>query len=94
MSTGNWQAQVYVKWNRKFPKKWAKAKSWAWLKSWPEVKTAWSTMGEWDAVLIVEATSPEKIEQFVCDRVWSKNWVEKTETHWARSVWNKWEKAA
>ena len=85
----NWQAQVHVKWNRKWPREWAQAKQWEWLKEWPEVKSAWSTMGEWDAILWVEAGSPEAIESFVCNKVWGKEWVDKTETHWARQVWDK-----
>jgi hypothetical protein len=88
-SNKNWQAQVYVKWNKKWPREWAKHGTWDWMKEWPEVKSAWTTMGEWDAILWVESTSPEGIESFVCDKVWSKDWVEKTETHWARQVWNR-----
>jgi DNA-binding Lrp family transcriptional regulator len=82
-----WQAQVHVKWNKKWPKEWSKAAAWDWLKEWPEVKTAWSTMGDWDAVLWVEASNPEEVENFVCNKLWSKEWVDKTETHWAREVW-------
>jgi DNA-binding Lrp family transcriptional regulator len=84
-----WQAQVFVKWNKKWPTKWAQSKTWDWLKEWPEVKTAWSTMGEWDFVMWVEASSPEGLEKFVCEKLWSTDWIEKTETHWAREVWNK-----
>jgi DNA-binding Lrp family transcriptional regulator len=82
-----WQAQILVKWNKKWPKEWAKAKTWDWLKEWPEVKSAWSTMGDWDAVLWVEAKDPEELESFVCNKLWGKDWVEKTESTWARSVW-------
>ena len=85
----NWQAQVFVKWNKKWPKEWAKAKTWDWLKEWPEVQTAWSTMGDWDCVLWVEAKDPEELENFVCNKLWSKEWVEKTESKWAREVLNK-----
>ena len=87
--TNKWHAQVYVKWNKNWPKEWAKAQSWDWLKEWPEVKTAWSTMGDWDCVFWVDTDSPEKLEEFVCSKLWAKDWVEKTETHWARQVWSK-----
>ena len=89
VNSGSWQAQVYVKWNKQWPKEWSKAQKWDWFKEWPEVKTAWSTMGEWDLVLWVEGKTPEEIENFVCNKVWNKEWVDKTETHWARQVWQK-----
>ena len=88
MAGSNWQAQVWVKWNKKWPTAWAKSQSWDWLKEWPEVKGAWSTMGEWDFVLTLEVTGPEQAEAFVCQKLWSKEWVEKTETHWQRQVWD------
>lgn len=88
-NSSEWQAQVYVKWNKKWPSKWAEAQSWDWLKDWPEVKTAWSSMGEWDMVLWVEASNPAGLEKFVCEKLWGNDWVEKTETHWAREVWQR-----
>ncbi len=87
--SSKWQAQIYVKWNKNWSKEWAQNKTWEWLKEWPEVKTAWSTMGDWDMVLWVDVSNPDAAEQFVSEKLWSKSWVEKTETHWARQVWNK-----
>lgn len=83
----NWQAQIYIKWNKNWPSNWAGKKTWDWLKEWPEVKQAWSAMGEWDLILVVDTHSPDEIENFVCEKLMSRNWVEKTETHWVRQVW-------
>jgi DNA-binding Lrp family transcriptional regulator len=87
--SSKWQAQVYVKWNKKWPTSWSAKSQWDWLKEWPEVKSAWTTMGEWDFHIWVESDSPEGVEKFVCEKLWGKDWVEKTETHWTRQVWNK-----
>ncbi len=83
----NWQAAVYVKWNKQWPKKWSQKKSWDWLKDWKQVTAAWSTMGDWDMVLWVDVKSPEELEKFVCEKLWSQDWVEATESQWARQVW-------
>ena len=88
-STSNqWHAQVWIKWNKNWPKDWAGKKRWDWLKEWPEVKWAWSAMGEWDLILDVQASSPIDLEKFVCSKVSSKDWAEKTHTHWVREVWS------
>jgi len=92
MSNKNCQAHVYLKWNRNWPKNWSQNKSWDWMKEWPEVKSAWSCMGEWDMVLWVETDSTESLEDFISSKVWEKDWVDKTETHWARQMW--WNQAA
>lgn len=81
-----WTAQVYVKWNSKFP---AQDKNWSWLKEWKEVKSAWSTMGEWDMILWVDAKSPDELEQFVVSKLRSKDWVADTQTWWTHEVWNR-----
>ena len=83
----NWQATVYLKWNKEWSKQWAQKKSWDWLKDWKEVSSAWSTMGDWDMVLWVNVETPEQLEKFVSEKLWSQKWVEATESHWARQVW-------
>ncbi len=88
MAKSNWQATVYVKWNKEWSKQWAQKKSWDWLKDWKEVSSAWSTMGDWDMVLWVDVSSPEDLEKFVSEKLWSQKWVESTESHWARQVWS------
>jgi len=82
----SWNAQVWVKWNGEFPHKWNNA-NWEWLKDWPEVKQAWSTMGDWDTCFWVDVTSPEQLEEFVWKKLRVNNWVKESKSCWARSVW-------
>ena len=78
-----WTAQVSVKWTKDAPV-W---ENWEWLKDWNEVKWAASTMGEWDMLLWVDVDSPEKLEDFVHNKLWSKNWVSNTQSTWTKEVW-------
>ena len=79
-----WSALVNVKWAKSSPE----TKDWTWLEKWSEVQSAWSTMGPWDATLWVKLNNPSEVEQFVQDKLWSKDWVANTETHWVKQVWN------
>lgn len=85
-----WTAQVQVKWTKDAPV-W---ENWNWLQEWKEVKWAASTMGEWDMILWVDTKSPEELEKFVHDKLWSKKWVSDTKSTWTKEVWNNWSKAA
>ena len=82
----SWSAQIYVKWKPEVRKDW---ENWDWLKDWPKVQAAWSTMGEWDAVLWVDAATPEEVEKFVFEHLRSNDWVQDTKTHWWNQVWQK-----
>jgi len=78
-----WSAHVWVRWN----KNWNWQDKWEWAEKWPEVKAAWSTMGDWDACLWVEANGPDDLEKFVKENLWKENWVEKTHTTWVKDMW-------
>lgn len=80
-----WTAQVWVKWNSKFPAK----GGWDWLTDWKEVKSAWSTMGDWDMVFNVETKTPEELEQFVMNKLRGKDWVADTRSIWTHEVWHR-----
>ena len=80
---GDWTAHVHVKWNKEAPV-W---ENWDWLKEWPEVKSAWSTMGNWDMTLWVNVDSPAKLEEFIHKKLRSKDWVCDTESTWGKRVW-------
>lgn len=81
-----WNAHVWVKWNEQYPK--GNGADWNWLKEWPEVKQAWSTMGDWDGCLWLNVSTPDELENFVWKKLRSKNWIAETKSVWARSVWN------
>lgn len=85
---GKWSAQIQVKWNKNAPK------SWEWLSEWSEVKTAWSTMGDWDMTLWVEVEGPKELEDFVQNKLWSKDWVENTKSTWSKELWFSEQRAA
>lgn len=80
----SFSAQVSVKWNPTAKRNWT---DWNWLSDWKEVKSAWSTMGDWDMVMWVQADSPEALEQFVMNRLRSNEWVADTKTTWWHNVW-------
>lgn len=82
----SWSAQVLLKWNPESVSTW---KEWDWSAEWPEVKTAWSTMGDWDMSLWVDANTPEELEKFVCEKLRAKNWITDTKSIWWNQVWAK-----
>ena len=79
-----WWAKVDVKWSENSPAN----ENWNWLKEWPEVKWAWSTMGDWDMTLWVDVASPDELEKFVHEKVWSKKWVKDTKSTWSKEMWS------
>ena len=74
-----WYGQVDVKWKVKQDQIGIGL-----LKEWKEVKWAWSTMGEWDLTLWVDADGPEALESFVSEKLKDCNWIEKTKSSWAK----------
>ena len=82
----SWSAQVWIKWKPGAEQQWDQ---WDWLQQWSEVKTSWSTMGEWDMALWVEASNPEQLEEFVWKKLRSNEWVGDTKTTWWHPVWEK-----
>ncbi len=79
----NWTAQVKVKWlGNNTPE------DWSWLKDWSEVKWAWSTMGEWDMTLWLNVNNPNELEEFVTNKLRSKDWVSDTWSTWVKDVWH------
>lgn len=79
-----WLAKVDVKWKENSPA----TSNWDWLKEWPEVKWAWSTMGDWDMTLWVDVKTPEELENFVHKKLWSKPWVKDTHSTWSKQIWH------
>ncbi len=79
-----WSAQIDVKWNKDAPA----TADWSWLKEWSEVKWAWSTTGDWDMTLWVDVATPEALENFVHDKLRTKNWVQDTRSTWTKEVWH------
>jgi DNA-binding Lrp family transcriptional regulator len=82
--SNKWTAQVQVKWTKNAPV-W---ENWDWMQEWPEVKWAASTMGDWDMILWVDVSNPETLEDFVHNKLWSKNWVAETKSTWTKEVWS------
>ena len=80
----NWTAQIDIKWNKDAPA----TQSWDWMKEWPEVKSAWSTTGNWDMTLWVDVSTPEQLESFVHTKLRSKDWVVDTQSTWTKEVWH------
>jgi DNA-binding Lrp family transcriptional regulator len=79
----SWSAHVNVKWKPEAEV----PKNWDWLNEWKEVKWAWSTMGDWDMTIWVDADSPETLEDFVNTKLRSKDWVWDTKSTWTKQVW-------
>lgn len=93
MSNGsNWQAWVNIKWKPGTP-----ADAWS---KWQEnkwVKGIWSTTGDWDCSIWLDVKTPDELEQFVWKEVRSNQWVDQTQTSWAKQWWDSragWSKSA
>lgn len=70
-------AWIDVKWKSNAPQN-------AW-KSWeknPKIKAGWSTTGEWDCKVLVEAKTPQEAEQILWENVRKNEWVDRTQTTW------------
>ena len=83
MSKSNWSAWVWVKWKPGTP-----ATAWEGWKSNPSIKSAWSTQGEWDSCLWVDASTPDALEDFVWKTVRKNEWVQDTKTSWSKQWWD------
>jgi hypothetical protein len=77
-----WNAWVWIKWKPQTP-----SNAWeAWQQN-PAIKGAWSTMGEWDSCLWVDAETPAALEEFVWKTIRKNEWVASTNTTWAKKWW-------
>lgn len=77
-----WQAWVWVKWKAGTP-------TTAWEK-WhgnPTIAQAWSTQGDWDCCLWLNASDHDKLEEFVWKQVRANEWVDQTRVMWAKKWW-------
>ena len=79
---GQWGAWVWVKWKAGAPED--ALASWQNVK---EIKEAWSTTGQWDCALWIDASTPDAIEKIVWKEIRGHKWVEATDTHWAKKCW-------
>ena len=81
-SNANWQSWVWVRWKAN-----ALSNAWETWKSHSQVKSAWSTLGEWDCVLCVDASTPDEVESFVWKNLRTNQWVDATHTTFAKKWW-------
>ena len=82
MTDNKWSAWVWIKWKPGTP-----SNAWEpWQKD-ARIKGAWSTMGEWDSCLWVDAQSPAELEDFVWKQIRKNEWVQHTNTTWAKQWW-------
>ena len=77
-----WGSWVWIKWKAGAPEN-----AWSRWKEIDKIKEAWSTTGEWDCVLWINLDRPEDVEKLVWKEVRNNQWVEKTDTHWAKKYW-------
>ena len=78
-SKQNWQAWVDVKWKPGTP-----TTAWENWNGNPKVKGAWSTLGDWDCRLWLNVQTPDELEDFVWKHIRKNQWVDTTQTHWAK----------
>jgi len=81
-SKKDWSAWVWVKWKAGTPngawKEWSKKK---------KIKEAWTTTGDWDCKLWIDAQDPDELEEIVWKTVRGNKWVDKTDTQWVKKWW-------
>lgn len=78
-----WQAWVHVKWKPGAPETaWQNWKNNGW------VKGVWSTTGNWDCQIWLDCKNWDELEKFVWKEVRTNEWVERTETNWAKQWWD------
>ena len=82
MAENNWYPWVWVKW-----KQGTNTTAWEGWQGNPRIKSAWSTQGDWDCVLWVDAKTPDELEDFVWNTVRGNEWVASTRTSWAKQWW-------
>ena len=88
-SGGKWQAWIHVKWKAGAP-----ADAWQKWKGNKAIRGVWSTTGNWDCSIWLDAKGPDELEKFVWKEVRANKWVEQTETSWAKQWWGEGKKAA
>jgi len=74
-----WQAWVNVKWKPGTPDS-----AWQKWKDNQSVRGVWSTTGNWDCTIWLDVSTPDELEQFVWKEVRGNQWVDNTETYWAK----------
>ena len=77
-----WQAWVWIKW-----KPGTSSTAWENWKSHSAIKSAWSTQGQWDCVLQLNATTPDELEEFVWKTIRKNEWVAETNSSWNKQWW-------
>jgi hypothetical protein len=78
----HWGAWVWIKWKAGAPED-----AWSAWEHVQEFKEAWSMTGQWDCVVWIAIETPEEIERLVWKEIRGNQWVERTETHWAKKYW-------
>ena len=73
-----WSAQIQVRWTSDAPA----FDSWDWMREWEEVKWVGGASGEWDMEIWLDLATPQELDAFVRDRLWSKKWVAQTQAIW------------
>jgi hypothetical protein len=79
MTKNQWQALVNIKWKSGTP-----STAWESWKGNSKIKAAWSTLGDWDCMLWVDVQTPDELEEFVWNNIRKNQWVDGTQTHWAK----------
>ena len=77
-----WSPWIWIKWKAQTP-----STAWEMWQSHPKIMGAWSTHGEWDCCLWVDAASPDELEEFVWKTIRKNEWVDQTKTMWAKKWW-------
>ncbi len=77
-----WQAWIHVKWKPGAPDT-----AWQAWKNSEWVKGVWSTTGAWDCSIWIDVANWDELEKFVWKEVRTNEWVERTETNWAKQWW-------
>jgi hypothetical protein len=81
-NANQWQAWIHVKWKAGAP-----ATAWQNWKDQSSVRGVWSTTGQWDCSIWLDVNTPDALEDFVWKQVRGNQWVEATETTWAKQWW-------
>jgi len=82
MSDKKWNSWVWVKWKPGAP-----AEVWKQWKSNTKIANGWSTLGDWDCVFSLKSDDPNEVEKFVWNELKSNEWVEDTQTTFAKQWW-------
>lgn len=74
-----WATWIWIKWKQGAPED-----VWGSWKNNTHIKGAWSTTGQWDAVLWIDDTDPAAVDKFVWHEIRNNKWVDHTETSWVK----------